>query len=92
MNQKNISIFFLIVLALSMLTGCSSTGTTTTVEATTVSSDEQTSTSFVTEEAIVDSTKDDAYAETLTLNNSVWNYDAENDRCSIQCHARDSRL
>jgi hypothetical protein len=79
MNQKNISIFFLIVLALSMLTGCSSTGTTTTVEATTVSSDEQKSTSFVTEEAIVDSTKDDAYAETLTLNNSVWNYDAEND-------------
>lgn len=79
MNQKNISIFFLIVLALSMLTGCSSTGTTTTVEATTVSSDEQTSTSFVTEEAIVVSTKDDAYAEALTFNNSVWNYDAEND-------------
>ena len=75
MNQKTISIFFLMVLVLSMLTGCSTAASTTAqpaatsqaaaVKATAVSTGTQTAASSGT--------------ETLAFNNNAWNYDATND-------------
>ncbi len=84
MKQKNISIFFLMALMLSILTGCApaapaSTQPAATLEATAAEVTAANTASLETEEAPMDTTKDDAYAEALTFNNSAWNYDAEND-------------
>jgi hypothetical protein len=96
MKQKNISIFLAVVLALSLLAACAPAATTTTqpaatstgtaAEATTVST-----VSTATEVAATDTTKDDAYAQVLTFDNSAWNYDADNDvywQIGIQYAAR----
>jgi len=84
MKQKNISIFFLTVLALSMLAGCAPAAPATTqpamtAEAITAEVTAVSTASLATEEPPMDTTKDDAYAEALTFNNSAWNYDAAND-------------
>ncbi|MFN8411199.1 MAG: subtype A tannase [Anaerolineales bacterium] len=76
MKQKQLSLFLLMVLILSMLTGCA-TAAPTTESATATSTDAPNPTA--TQETAVDPTKDDAYASALTFNNSAWNYDAEND-------------
>jgi hypothetical protein len=84
MKQKNISIFFLMALMLSILTGCApaapaSTQPAATSEATAAEVTAASTASLETEEPPMDTTKDDAYAEALTFNNSTWNYDADND-------------
>lgn len=73
MNHKSISLFFISTLIGSILTGCATTQPSATSEAVVESS------TVGTEEAAADPSKDDAYAEALTFNNSAWNYDADND-------------
>jgi hypothetical protein len=82
MKRKTISIFFLMVLILSTLVGCSTTAPTTAQPAATANVAEPTAvstSSSATESPTLDSTKDDTYAEALTFNNSAWQYDATND-------------
>jgi hypothetical protein len=73
MNHKSMSIFLLMTLALSVLSGCAAPSTTapTAVASSTAAT--------TTEGNPMDPTKDDAYAEALTFDNSAWNYDADND-------------
>jgi hypothetical protein len=79
MKQKTISIFLLMVLTLSTLAGCTTTAQPTATAETTVAEATTVSAVMPTEDSTMDPTKDDAYAEVLTFNNSVWNYDADND-------------
>ena len=83
MKPNNISKFFLTVLALSILSGCAATEPTASQPAATAKATEPETTAVSTEVSTdsptLDSTKDDAYAEALTFNNSAWNYDADND-------------
>jgi hypothetical protein len=88
MKQKTISIFFLIALVLSILTGCSTATPTTTepaatpestvAEAIAVSTATQNAVSSATEPTL-DPTKADASTTALTFNNKAWQYDATND-------------
>ncbi|MFZ5879978.1 MAG: esterase, partial [Chloroflexota bacterium] len=73
MNHKSMSIFLLMTLALSVLSGCAAPSTTapTAVASSTAAT--------TTEGNPMDPAKDDAYAEALTFDNSAWNYDADND-------------
>lgn len=77
MNQKTVSKFFLIVLALSMLAGCSTAAPTAAQPAVTAKATAAASSGTVA--PAMDSTKDDAYAQALTFNTKAWNYDAAND-------------
>lgn len=89
MKQKVISAFFLIVLALSLLSACAPAGSATgqppatsaptIVNPTVAATKSATQTASATGVAPADTTKDDAYAEALTFNNSAWKYDAAND-------------
>ncbi|MFN8433530.1 MAG: subtype A tannase [Anaerolineales bacterium] len=78
MKQKTISIVFLITLIGSLIAGCTTPAPTSdaTVAENTEAATEPT---VVTKEAVLDPSKDDAYAEALAFNNSAWNYDADND-------------
>lgn len=78
MKQNTISIFFLMALIGSLVAGCA-TPTATSEAISAESTEATTETSVVTEEAVLDPTKDDAYADALTFDNSAWNYDADND-------------
>lgn len=73
MNHKSMSIFLLMTLALSVLSGCAAPSTTapTAVASSTAAT--------TTEGNPMDPAKDDAYAEALTFDNAAWNYDADND-------------
>ena len=78
MKQNTISIFFLMALIGSLVAGCATP--TATSEAISAESTEATTEAVVvTEEAVLDPAKDDAYAEALTFNNAAWNYDSNND-------------
>lgn len=78
MKQNTISIVFLITMIGSLIAGCAAP--TATSDATVAEGIEATTESVVvTEEAALDPTKDDAYADALTFDNSAWNYDADND-------------
>lgn len=88
MQPKTISLFFLIVLVVGLLSGCApvaqdttqSTATEAVVAGATAVSTAATTVAAVTStDVTAEPTSDDAYAETLTFNNSAWNYDAEND-------------
>jgi len=76
MKQNSISIFLLTTLALSILSACAPSQA---AETETGGAQTQTNTPSETEEPTMDTTKDDAYAEALTFDNSAWQYDAEND-------------
>ena len=78
MKQNTISIFFLMALIGSLVAGCA-TPTATSEAISAESTEATTETSVVTEEAVLDPTKDDAYSDALTFDNSAWNYDADND-------------
>lgn len=78
MKQSTISIFFLMTLIGSLVAGCA-TPTATSEAISAESTEATTETSVVTEEAVLDPTKDDAYSDALTFDNSAWNYDADND-------------
>ncbi|MFN8400312.1 MAG: subtype A tannase [Anaerolineales bacterium] len=77
MKQRSISTFFLMTLLGSLIAGCATS--TATSEPTAAENVEVTEAAVVTQEAAADPSKDDAYAEALTFNNSAWNYDADND-------------
>lgn len=77
MKQRSISTFFLMTLLGLLIAGCATS--TATSEPTAAENVEVTEAAVVTQEAAADPSKDDAYAEALTFNNSAWNYDADND-------------
>jgi len=82
--KSNISVILSMLLALSVLAGCAPATPATTLpamtsEATATEVTAVSTASLATEEPPMDTTKDDAYAEALTFNNSAWNYDAAND-------------
>jgi len=90
MKPKNLSIFFLLLLGLSMLTGCSTTVPAATepaatqveaatAQATAESPVAQAAAPTQTAEPALDPAKDDAYAVALAFNTKAWNYDAAND-------------
>jgi hypothetical protein len=83
MKRETISIFFLMILTLSMLSSCApaatSTAEATVAEATAISPEAPTEVAAATAETTLDPTKDDTYAEALTFNNSAWHYDVTND-------------
>ncbi len=84
MKQKTITMFFLVVLVLSLFSGCApaTEATAQPAAATKVVAVEAATPGTVAstpETSAVDTTKDDAYAAALTFNNSAWQYDAEND-------------
>jgi hypothetical protein len=82
MKEKNVSFVIILALITSLLAACvpaasSSTqpaataemGTSTTITETVVSTPQN---------SVIDTTKDDVYAEALTFNNTAWQYDTDN--------------